>query len=269
MIVPGIPFVQGRNAYTDQDGRHYGIAIHNTSNTASAKAEARYAQVRTDGVSCHFFVDGIEVIQSLDTRAKAGHAGSTQGNENSIAIEIVGQNGNPRDWWLANVRWDLLGAVLAQVIRAELPGFQVRRASVAEMQADPKVPAFYAHDDMRQAWGHTDHDDPGPNFPWDALFSAVNAALGQQEDDMTPDQANSLTATDARVREALLFGHKFMDDVPGAGKHQPVYLPTKLEEIEAKVDALAAKIDAIATGGVDYAALAKAVNDDAAARLAE
>jgi len=90
-----------------------------------------------------------------------------------------------------------------------------------------------------------------------------------QEDDMTPDEHNNLLATDARVYQALLLGSKVMDDVPGAGPGTPVYLPTKLEEIEAKVDALAAKIDAIATGGVDYAALAKAVNDDAAARLAE
>lgn len=38
--------------------------------------------------------------------------------------------------------------------------------------------------------------------------------------------------------------------------------------ISEKVDALAAKLDQVASGNVDYAALAKAVNDDAASRLA-
>jgi len=40
---PGIPFVEGRNDYTDVDGKKYGIAIHNTSNNASDEAEASYA----------------------------------------------------------------------------------------------------------------------------------------------------------------------------------------------------------------------------------
>jgi hypothetical protein len=63
-------------------------------------------------------------------------------------------------------------------------GIAVRRASAAEMQANSKVKAFYSHDDMRRAWGVTDHTDPGPNFPWDRLLAAVNAALNPQEDDV-------------------------------------------------------------------------------------
>lgn len=188
MIVSGIPFVQGRNAYTDTDGRKYGIAIHDTSNTATAEGEADYATRRTDGISAHFYVDADSVVQSIDTRDRCGHAGSSIGNENSVAVEITGMDFHDRAWWLANVAWDLFGRVLAQVIRAHWPdgSFQVRRASVAEMKANPKVKAFYAHDDMRQAWGHTDHTDPGPGFPWDRLFGAVNAALGteHQEEDM-------------------------------------------------------------------------------------
>lgn len=183
MRVPGIDYIQAKNAYADLDRQHYGIAIHNTSNTASARAEARYAQVRTDGVSTHFVVDGLEVIQLLDTGSKAGHAGSSTGNENSIAVEIVGTNDRDRSWWLNNVHWDStpgwpgLGQVLAAVIRSDLPGFQVRRASIGEMKSTPRVSAFYSHDDMRLAWGGTTHTDPGSNFPWDKLFASVNMWL--------------------------------------------------------------------------------------------
>src|SRR5690349_18987856 len=104
--VPGIPFVPGRNDYDDRDGRKYGIAIHNTSNNASDTNEASYARRRTDGVSSHFYVDRDSVTQSLDTTARAGHAGSRHGNENAIAVEITGGNGKSRDWWLNNVAWD-------------------------------------------------------------------------------------------------------------------------------------------------------------------
>lgn len=171
MRVPGIPYIQGRNSYTDADGTKYGIAIHNTSNDASARNEAAYAQNRTDGVSSHFYVDRIEVIQSLDLLARAGHAGSKNGNENGIAVEITGVNGWSRSTWLANVNWVVLGSTLAWCCNQF--GIAVRRASVSEMRSNPKVRAFYSHDDMRQAWGGTDHTDPGPNFPWDKLFEVV------------------------------------------------------------------------------------------------
>ena len=191
MIVSGVRFVAGRNDYADRDGTKYGIAIHNTSNTASADSEASYATRRTDGISSHFYCDDTEVIQSIDTKYRAGHAGSYEGNEHAVAVEITGTNDKSRAWWIANVAWDKLGAALAQVCRAY--DIEPRRASVAEMQRNPKVRAFYSHNDMRQAWGGTTHTDPGPNFPWDYLFAAVKAHLSPttpaQEDDMTPGES--------------------------------------------------------------------------------
>ena len=189
MKVSGIPYIQAKYAYTDGDGLKFGIAIHATANTATARQEAAYMQTRTDGISCHLVVDDREIIQSLDTVSKAGHAGSSEGNGNAIAVECVGLIAWSRQRWLDSIVWDQLAAALAQVIRTHWPdgSFAVRRASVAEMKANPKVKAFYAHDDMRLAWGGTTHTDPGPGFPWDRLFAAVNSALGG-DDDMTKDE---------------------------------------------------------------------------------
>jgi hypothetical protein len=139
MIIPGVPFVQGKNNYTDSDGVKYGLAFHNTSSDASDSGEASYATWRTDGVSAHLYVDGDSVTQSLDTARKAGHAGSTAGNENSIAIEIRGGNGMTRTWWLANVAWDKLGQALAPVIRHHWPdgSFQVRQPPSRRCEPTP------------------------------------------------------------------------------------------------------------------------------------
>jgi N-acetyl-anhydromuramyl-L-alanine amidase AmpD len=196
MRVSGITYVQGRNSYDDRDGKKYGIAIHNTSNDASDAGEASYAKRRPDGVSSHLYVDADSVTQSLDTSKRAGHAGSTIGNENAIAVEITGGNGKSREWWIKNVDWPELGAVLARVIRAHWPdgSFKVRRASVAEMKRNPKVKAFYGHDDMRRAWGGTTHTDPGPNFPWDHLFAAVNNALEAQRPKPKPAAGKTKSA---------------------------------------------------------------------------
>jgi N-acetyl-anhydromuramyl-L-alanine amidase AmpD len=197
MRVPFIPYVQGRNAYNDGDDTKYALAFHNTSNDASDTAEAAYAKRRTDGVSSHFYGDEDSFTQSIDTADKVGHAGSSQGNENAICFELTGANGWTRAQWLAKINWALLGRVAAAVIRAHWPdgSFQVRRASVAEMKANPKIKAMYGHDDMRRAWGGTTHTDPGPNFPWDHLETVIKAALGEDDDmaDYTEQQMKAFT----------------------------------------------------------------------------
>lgn len=181
--IPGVRFVQGRNSYSDADGKHYGIAIHNTSNDASDEDEASYAKRRTDNVSSHLYVDGDSVTESLSLEARAGHAGSSAGNDHALSVEITGFNSWSRDKWLSSVDWTELAAALAWIIQndPDFKGFQVRRASVSEMKANPRVQAFYSHNDMRLAWGGTTHTDPGPNFPWDKLMSSVSAALGQSQ----------------------------------------------------------------------------------------
>lgn len=179
MRVPGLTFVQAKGDYADNDGWHYGFAIHATANTASDTAEASYASHRTDGTSAHFYVDGDSVTQALDTDRKAGHAGSAYGNNNAVAVEVTGLNSWTRAQWLERVAWNKLGAVIAYIVRKDpdYSGWQNRRASVSEMRSNPRVKALYGHDDMRQAWGGTTHTDPGPNFPWDRLTQAIGDAL--------------------------------------------------------------------------------------------
>ena len=177
--IPGVPFVQGRNSYRDVDGDKFGIAIHDTSNDATDTGEADYATHRGDGISAHLYTDADSVTQSLDTKARAGHAGSRHGNENAVAVEITGTNSKSRAWWLAHVAWDRLGRALGWLIvnDPDFRDFKIRRATVAEMKANPKTRAFYSHDQMRRAWGGTSHTDPGDNFPWDRLISATNAGI--------------------------------------------------------------------------------------------
>jgi N-acetyl-anhydromuramyl-L-alanine amidase AmpD len=263
MRASGIQYIQGRNAYSDADGTKYGIAIHNTSNTASADNEASYATRRTDGVSSHFYADGVKVIQSLDTASRAGHAGSNNGNQHSVAVEITGLNSRSRQWWITNVNWRQLGHALNQVCHAY--GIPVRRVSVAEMRANPRVKGFYSHDDMRQAWGGTDHTDPGPNFPWDVLLTSVatGGAPAQEENDMDLNDPVPGTETPGFYNQprslklvlnglwdlrSILFGEK------------PIPVGTRLAELLA----LSGKVEELELGGVDLDVLA----DKVAARLA-
>lgn len=148
--------------------KHY-IAIHNTSNNATPKAEAGYAKTRTDKVSSHFYADHLTVIQSLDTRYDAWHAGSSKGNKQAIAFELVGSNSWSEAYWRKVI--DRVAPVIAAVCKQH---------DIPVKWAGPNDSAgFVTHDDMRRYWGGTTHTDPGPNFPRAYLLEAVNKCLGK------------------------------------------------------------------------------------------
>lgn len=249
MKVPGIPYVQGRNDYPDRDGKKYGMAIHNTSNDASDTGEASYATRRTDGIGSHFYVDADSITQSIDTNDRVGHAGSYEGNEHAIAFELTGGNAKTRQWWIENIAWDKLAKVIAYMLKndPDLRGFEIRRASVAEMKANPKIKAFYGHDDMRRAWGGTTHTDPGPNFPWDHLIASVKKAMvpptikEEVKEIVDLFTQNAILYTDGRV-EAMANGRDTVrSDLKGGGGQ--VWIVQALKDIQNRLSAIEAKLN--------------------------
>ena len=265
---------------------HYGstrtdkryIAIHNTSNDATAEGEASYAKRRTDSVSAHYFVDNNSIVQSLNTDLRAYHAGSTTGNSQAIAYEITGTNGKSRAWWMANVAWPLLARQIALDCREH--AIEPRLLTVAEIKAG-KLTGIITHDQMRQAWGGTTHTDPGPNFPLDHLLGLVRAELGEDMDlnlnQLVPigvkaDGSNDnvplwlyLRTVAGRLdylanRTDLV---KRLERIEAAalddGNTTVVLDPAQLGEFQAALADLKATLPPL---------VADAVNDDAAARLA-
>lgn len=276
MRVAGVPFIQAKNRYGTST--KFAVAIHCTANTASARNEASYATRRTDGVSAHFFVDDREVIQSLDTVDIAGHAGSWQGNTYSIAVEITGHVHWSRDKWLKSVAWGELARVLAAVSRHH--NIPPVRVTVEQMRANPQVRGAYDHNQMRLAWGGTDHTDPGPDFPWDHLLNVWKRAY---EGDEMPSPKDFV--------EALLKADLIPNDINPGEKGKPGYNPEmtvlwalrygthatlahrgvqaareEIKALSAKVDAQAKKIEELIAKiadmqapGIDYAKLAVAL----------
>lgn len=169
-----------RTYYHQQTRKRY-IAIHNTSNTnlASAKDEASYAKRRTDKISSHYYADQLQIVQSLDTQLGASHAGSREGNRSAIAYEITGWNSFTRERWMSNVAWDVLAAQIGRDCREY--GIAPRALTVAELSAG-QLTGIITHDQMRRAWGGTDHTDPGPGFPMDHLVALVGAQLNGGDD---------------------------------------------------------------------------------------
>lgn len=89
------------------------------------------------------------------------------------------------------------------------------------------------------------------DYPWDCVLRYEG---DDEEDDM--------------LRPADIWEYDYKGSAPGGNMYNCMLgLNSKLDELTKKVAALQADVGKIKTGGVDTAALAKAVNDDAARRM--
>lgn len=174
-IYPDIYFGPPKHFGPQKTKKKY-IAIHSTENlNASARDEAGYAKRRPDSVSSHYYADKKEVIQSLDTDYRAFHAGSVKGNDLAIAWEFCGTARWSRQQWLDNINWPAVAKQMKKDLAAH--SISPRDLTVSQIKAG-NITGLITHDEMRQAWGGTDHWDPGPGFPMDHLIKLLT------EDDM-------------------------------------------------------------------------------------
>lgn len=256
------------------------VTLHYTAGSegpSSAENGASYDKTRTDGTSCHAFVDS----QGLPCRevpdGDRSHSALWHGNEIGIQIELCGTK-QSRSQWLDPVSMATLqyaADLVADICQRH--GFPIKRLSVSETRA-----AYYAssgkrpkgindHYTVTQAYPEDggDHTDVGSDFPWDVFLDLVKEA-----DDvaLTPQEHWRLLNTSA-ITADLARGEDSTTVYSDAGESSTLSLlpfwariaddvATKLAggiTVPAIVDLTPASVDAIAQG----------VNDDAAARLAE
>lgn len=197
---------------------------------ASAKGRAvstaRYFQSADSGGSAHYVVDIAETVQCLAENVIAWHAPP---NGHSLGIEICADGGsassfkNPsvryrRDQWLDPEVWPAV-ARAAALTRELCQKYHIPmvRLSAADLRAGKR--GICGHVDVSNAWHQSDHDDPGPDFPWDRFMAAVTdgTTTNNQEDEMQQadwERMERLVRTE--VRRANL-----------AGKDDMVYKPDK------------------------------------------
>ncbi|HET6911262.1 MAG TPA: peptidoglycan recognition family protein [Mycobacteriales bacterium] len=210
------------------------------------------------GTSAHYIIDPVDVVKMLDENTVAWHVGPN-GNGFTIGIEQSGYVSLSRAQWTTAAGMTQMGKVGA--LTAEIAarhGIPLRWATDDEIRAAARGTAggVCRHDDIRRVLGGTTHTDPAPNYPSDLLAQAWTSPL---EDDMTPQQAAQLTAVNNAVADIQVkIGN------PKTG------VLDRVVAVESALTDLATAVAKIQAGGatIDYAALAKAVNDDAAARMA-
>lgn len=137
------------------------IVVHNTGNTANARAEARYAQNNQHPSSYHYVLDGTECFQILDDSDTAWAVGAWSGarqligNRESISIEVC-SNGT-----------EFTSKEIIQL--TELVGILMKRHNIPAERV------------VRHYDCHTGHKDCPAHYVnqsrWNALWSVITSGI--------------------------------------------------------------------------------------------
>ncbi|MCA1009006.1 N-acetylmuramoyl-L-alanine amidase [Rhodococcus hoagii] len=152
------------------------IIFHTTENSGNTTAQdvARYQQNPSAGGSYNVLVDKFGTsVRSNDDNYIPWAAGSVQANGRGLHISVVGQASTSREVWLRDYDKALrkAGEVVAKWSKDY--GIPLARLNATQLKAGSK--GIAGHNECSQAFGGSDHWDPGTGFPYDFV---INYARG-------------------------------------------------------------------------------------------
>lgn len=245
---PELQFIQAECVTKGRpDGPPLWVVIHDMEAHETpdrAESTAHYFANPGDGrnVSSHYTADDNSVVQCVLLGDVACTVGNRPGNYRGINWELAGFASQTRQQWLDSFGVAMFDQIVP-IMKKDMAkyGIPVRRCSVTDLKNFQK--GVTSHNDLRLVFGGTTHTDPGPNFPWDYL-------LGLLEDDMTPEQAQSLVRIEHYLFWDVLSGENPLN-IPGdAVNHPRNWLVDKLDQLGSKLQILEDKIDALELSGV-------------------
>jgi N-acetyl-anhydromuramyl-L-alanine amidase AmpD len=250
------------------------VTLHYTAGSegsTSAENGAAYDKTRTDGTSCHVFVDSSGLPCREVPDGDRAHCAFWHGNEIGIHIELCGTR-QTRAQWLDKTSMAMLeyaAALVADICKRH--GFKVKRLSVAETRAAYYNPAssrptgINDHYTITQAYpeDNGDHTDVGADFPWDVFMDLVE---GAGDVALTQDDLNKVAeAVWNRMITSEALGNRKADQFQKGGIAAESAINDKvmpaLAEMQTQLDALADQV------GEALAALDGDVNESVARAL--
>lgn len=172
----GYPFVESPHV-TRTSGRQIDLVVVHTMEVAerpdAAEACARWFQHPSALVSAHYCVDADSVVQCVREQDIAWHARG--GNARSIGVELAGHaRQGAADW-----SDPYSAALLARAARLTAWICSRYAIPVRWLRAEALrtgASGITGHGDVSEAFGKSDHWDPGPGFPVARFLALVRQA---------------------------------------------------------------------------------------------
>lgn len=255
-------------------GRHTGqptkITVHYTAGREGYGDvdlnDAHYCQVRVDGTSAHYFIDGDSCTQCVRTTDEA-HTALEHGNDQGIHYELCG-TAQTRAQWLDAPSRDTIRIAARQMARdmrkygiplVRLQGRQVRNTAAK---------GICGHVDWTVGWPEDDgtHTDPGPYFPWDVLFDDIRAELeGDPDMAFTDEDSRKLSEV-----HRLLYEGKRLNDPQTSGGGVPIaFLPRAVGQLGADLTQIYGEVDSLEETDAQILATVQAIQAGDPAAVAE
>jgi N-acetyl-anhydromuramyl-L-alanine amidase AmpD len=150
------------------------IVIHRAESpvrVGSARAVARWFSDERSRASAHYCVDPWEQVQCVQEKHVAWHAPP---NRHSIGIELLGYS-KDNDWLSANSIQMLLNA--ARLVASLCVTYNIPNVWLSPEDLKKWAPGITSHNNISEAFGQTDHIDPGEYFPVDLFLSMVGSGI--------------------------------------------------------------------------------------------
>ncbi|APT85311.1 peptidoglycan recognition protein family protein [Corynebacterium aquilae] len=165
----------------------FGICVHTTENDAGTPAEnvANY-QITSESGSYHVLVDSRGRTLLANTDGWIVWASGNVGNNWLIHISFVARAAWKREKWLEYPNMLRAGAKVA-ANRCKLYGIPPVKLTASQLRQKQK--GFVGHLETGQAWGGTDHTDPGSGFPWDVFLNMVKEEMNRGDNTPPPPAA--------------------------------------------------------------------------------
>lgn len=175
------------------------VGYPSASKAGRAVSTAEYFASTSRSASAHYVCDVSATVQCLSEETIGYHAPP---NSHSIGIEICADGGSrasfekashayTREQWLSPQVWPAVerAAILARGIchRHHIP---VRKLTTAQVKSG--MSGICGHDNVSDAFHQSDHDDPGPYFPWNEFIAAIQGK-NTNKGELSMSDVNTLT----------------------------------------------------------------------------
>lgn len=173
------------------------LGFPRASAAGQARSTARYFTSAGSGGSAHYVEDVASEEHCVADSKIAWHAPP---NGHSIGIEICADGGSAaayrskpsanytREQWLSPQVWPAVKRAAART-RELCDRYGIPKVQLTSAQVRAGEKGICGHINVSEAFGQTDHSDPGPAFPWaefmqEVTGTTVKPATPVQEDDM-------------------------------------------------------------------------------------